>query len=253
MSDLRVTLTSALLAAALTTAGCGDSADSADDGQWLVLTDDPILESAALGVTVTLTPDSAQVFGYNDDGSITFDVEGVVALAGSESRHVAVTEDLENVASGARQTLITEDLATGEVRWFHYDPGDNAVVIGDEYGGVFVFQNPDGTYDVVTSLFDDPVDEADYQFADDGYAAWELVQQYNEFQTTSKFSLLMAYAMAQAPALATRSIQACVYPCNYTRATAPAVCQTFKAFCDCVACHAAGAGENCDLCAPPSR
>ena len=52
--------------------------------------------------------------------------------------------------------------------------------------------------------------------------------------------------MAQAAAPATRGS---VENSWNGPATPPAVCQSFKAFCDCVACYAADSGENCALCA----
>ena len=127
-------------------------------------------------------------------------------------------------------------------------------MVGDFDGGVFVFGNPDGSYDVVTSTFDQPASEDEYQHAEDGIAAWHIVNDYNEFTGGSPHGVLMALAMGHAPSLDARSVNRCTEPnCGEdllsNGADGPIICDLFAELCDCLMCWSFdGTTEACNAC-----
>lgn len=241
----RVVLKVALVAAV----GGGVVACSSDDSKSEAASGDFAI--ASLGLSVTGFDEFAGSLEYLEDGTGELVGDAEVTIEGKGTHTLLVEEYIEPAADGARVTLFVSDDTDGTERFFHYEPGENAVVIGDDKGGVFVFQNPDGTYDVVTGLFDGPESEDDYIHAEDGYAAYQLVKDYNQFTTTSPHAMLMAYALAQNAAPEARVPPMLVNAGDRVKATSPEVCGVFKAFCDCVACDFSGVGSNCDLC--PAR
>ncbi|MEZ4269603.1 MAG: hypothetical protein R3F39_24860 [Myxococcota bacterium] len=222
----------------------GDSKSQAGSGDFAI---------ASLGLSVTGFGEFAGSLEYLDDGTGELVGDAQVTIAGKGTHTVLVEEYIEPAAKGARVTLFVTDETAGTERFFHYEPGDNAVVVGDDKGGVFVFQNPDGSYDVVTGLFDGPESEDVEIHAEDGYAAYQIVKDYNQFTTTTPHAMLMAYAMAQhAGPEARTAIPLLISGGNQVvDATPPEVCGVFKAFCDCVACDFSGVGSDCHLC--PAR
>ncbi|MCO4763324.1 MAG: hypothetical protein KC502_17540 [Myxococcales bacterium] len=238
---MNTTFPTALLIGTLlvATAGCATQEKTADTGQTVSL------DMPAFGLTVTGFEEFAASLEYKADGSVEMVGDASVTIDGLGTHEISVAEFIDPAAKGARETLFVTDETTKTDRFFHYDPGDNAVVVGGAKGGVFVFQNPDGTYDVVEATFDDPPEKDKYTHAPDGYAAYELVKNYKEFSNTSPHAMLMAYALAQHAAPESRGS-----PCGdiCVGATPPQVCGIFKAFCDCVACDFSGLGDNCALC-----
>ena len=160
-------------------------------------------ENTKLGLTISEfeewgNPGDGE-FKVRDDGTFELYGEAKVSIDGLGDRYIAAAMYAEPSQAGDQMTVLTvdEDQEIG-VRFFHYSPSDALLVIGDEEGGVFVFKEDDGTYGVVTSLFDDSLDEASIEIAESGYEAWQLLQQYNEFTATSAHSLLLAYGLVQA-------------------------------------------------------
>ena len=244
---------------ALMALGCDDGADeSAADAAVPPVTDKldtggTYFESLTLGAKVTGLEELGESIEYAPDGSIELDGEAVVEIEGQGKRAVLMLLSFDTVANGGRQTLLTVDLETDEERVMHYEPEDNALVIGDMEGGVFLFGNPDGSYDVVTSLFDEDVDDALFEHAEDGYAAWQLLQEYNQFTSTSNFSLMLAYAAAQRLAPDARGIGELSGPKAVDSPSSPGdpICRAFADLCDCIACQASGKGAACSLCEAP--
>lgn len=245
-SAARTAVVLALGSAGLLACGSDEEQPAPSDVREIVL--DP-----ALGTKVFVK--NLQV-NMPEDGTIELDYDAKVSIEGKGERDVLVFTIVEPLAMGGRQTILTVETSSGAERYFHLESELDAVVVGDELGGVFVFHNPDDSYDVVTAEFDQPASEDQYEHAEDGYAAWQLIQQYNQFTDASAFNLIMAYAAAQMPTFEARQMQECDLPLcigglGGQAASSPPVCQTFQAFCDCVACAAAGAGESCSLCQAP--
>lgn len=229
----------AMLGAAL---GCDSGDEAPVTGRWV----DGTLDIPSLGLSITGFEEFASSAEYLDDGTVELFGDASVTIDGKGTHQVTVAEYVDAVANGARETLFVTDDTDGTERVFHYEPDDNAVVIGDAEGGVFVFQNPDGSYDVVTATFDAPASEDTYVHANDGYEAYQIVKDYNELTTSSPHSILLAYGLALTAAPESRDSGA-----DGTGATPPVVCSVFKAFCDCVACDFSGRGTSCELCSAP--
>lgn len=114
---------------------------------------------------------------------------------------------------------------------------------------MFVYNNEDGTYDVVTLKFDQP--------AADSTAARKLVAKYNEFTESSPHALLVAVALGGGPLLSARIGGTCHVPdcpkgCGtgtVPEADGPVLCETFDRLCTCSICYATGLkGGKCDDC-----
>ena len=209
--------------------------------------------SEELGFSVTEMEEWGESAVVLADGSVELTGTGLVTLPGREAHLVDAIASVEPLAEGARRTLATVDTVTGEERVFHYDLEENAVVVGDFDGGVFVFGNPDGSYDVVTSRFDAPASEDEYEHAADGIAAWHIVNDYNEFTGGSPHGVVMAIAMGQGPSLDARAAWSCVMPDCPTHcgqgAEGPTICDVFDELCTCVMCWAFdGTTDVCNAC-----
>lgn len=266
------------LMGALALVGCGDDTEETTGGDnqepvYQYNTSGVYFSNAALGIEITELEELGKDVQYNADKTLDMEGEALVSIEGLGTRAVGVFMNFESAANGGRNTVFTFDLEDDTERVFHYEPADNAIVIGDADGGVFIFQNPDNTYDVVTSLFDEPEDAALFEHADNGYEAYQILKQYTEVTSTSPFSLALAYAVAQRLSPQARGMKTCEVPnCpdgdeseltarplafgvsaqgfNQTREPLR-VCEMFRDVCDCLACEAVGRGDDCALCAPP--
>ena len=211
------------------------------------------------------------------DGAIEYSGVATVTLRHTEVHRVDALAIVDPLARGGRRMLGTSDLTTGDERVFAFDVEEDAIVFGDFDGGVFVAANGDGTYGVYTGSFVGRIDDDAIQLADDGYEAWKLVQEYNQFSDTSRHALTLAFAMALQPLVPARSLQMCAAPhCGGSSTqvrvfdeSAPGagvsgygvdkstggdpvsgrrICDTFEAFCLCLACEISAERE--DACLP---
>lgn len=189
-----------------------------------------------------------------EDGSIELSGVGLVTIEGRGAHEIDALGHIDPLAVSTSRFLSTIDLDTGVERIFHYDAVDNLLVIGDEEGGVFVFANPDNSYDVFISRFDEPDGREEFIHAEDGFEAWRLLSAYNEFNTASPHSVLMGLAMGTGNLVDARSLSICVNPgCpDGVDADAPPLCASFEAVCQCTACWTTGSTDPmCDACATP--
>ncbi len=208
------------------------------------------LDIPEFGVSITEFEEWGSSARLRPNGTVELEGTALVTIDGMGARDIWTVAIVEPLSEGGRRALATVDESTGASRMYYFDEAENFVSIGDEDGGVLVFGNADGSYDVVTARFDQLGNRDEYEHAEDGIAAWKLVQQYNEFTSTSAYSLVMAYAMGQSPSLAARSMVD--VGGNYgtqLAADGPAVCDIFNALCVCALCSVSTTPEpQCDFC-----
>ncbi len=209
---------------------------------------------ARLGLKITEFEEWSDSAEVDEDGATELFGEALVSIEGREAHRVDAYALIDSVASGARRTFVAKDLEDETERVFHYDPTDNFIVIGDFEGGVFIFGNPDGTYEVVSSIFEEDPNEDEIQTTDDGFEVFRIVSTFNEFRSTSPHSLLMALYMARGPLIEARGgARYCEEPAcgsgGAPSADGPVICQGFPELCDCVGCYTA-AQQGAPHCAP---
>lgn len=242
--------------------GCSDSPEVVDTAipvAFKVDSSGTYFGDAKLGFSVTEFEEWGQSAERLADGAIELTGSAMVNLPGQDSHEIEAIAHIDPVSKGASRFFSTLDTVTNVERVYHYDTNENVVVIGDFDGGVFVYGNPDGSYDVVTSRFDTPASTDEYVRASDGYEAYALVNKYNEFTSGSPHAMLLAVSMGQHKLADARSIGVCINPgCSTGCADAadgPVICELFDELCVCAVCWAfqpalgTEGAEKCDRCA----
>jgi hypothetical protein len=158
-----------------------------------------------------------------------------VRISGVAHRLVGEVED-EPVARGGRQKATITDEDAGQTVVFAYDPSASAITIGVGGDTARIVRNPDSTYVV------------DGKPVATGKAAVRALQANRAYAAASPHAMLLAYDYAQRPNLETRAPICCVNCSGPNVAAAPAVCDVFRDFCDCVACDKTGKGQACEKC-----
>lgn len=217
--------------------------------------------NAKLGLTISNFDDWAKSAEYQSDGSVEMYGEAQVDIKGMGKHTVTAFLHEDSVAQGAGQTLELTDNAIDNLRYYYFDPNNVFISVGDEIGGVMMYANPDGSYDIDTvNDFNDPPSMDQFTHAANGYEAYQTVRDFNQFSDTSPFTMVMAYAMAHGPAVAPRATNWCEEPnCgeDYSDssggvASEGGVCTVFQGFCQCLLCDVVGQAENCDRCPAPT-
>lgn len=205
-----------------------------------------IVISEELGIRISDAAEWGQSPRYLANGSVElFDPSVTVEVDGLGTREMGIYSQFEDERHGGGAYTSVTDVATGESRNVYYMPDYSAIAFGDEVGGVMVMANGDGSYEVVTMVDRSPKSDV-YEHAEDGIAALELVEEYNDFSSLSDFMLITMYAQGQGEGPEFRTPIACS---TGGFARTPAVCTLFKEFCDCTVCSVLGeTGGSCSLC-----
>lgn len=206
------------------------------------------------GLTLTGLEETAE-FELAPNGDLLVEDEFTISVDGLGSRELYMYEEIYSAAEGGGVLLLLEDTATGDYRYFEYNPSDNYLrfsqtAAGDPRTfperGATVQGNADGSYTVWT--FDDSksFDRENEQRAANGYEAMKLVEQYNDFASITPHIMLAAFAFGNTHVPEPRSTADCG---NTEAAARPPVCTLFKEFCECVACSTLGrTAETCAQC-----
>ncbi|MGB1016309.1 MAG: hypothetical protein ACPG4T_19385 [Nannocystaceae bacterium] len=182
------------------------------------------------------------VFDVDSDGTQQLIDDGTIEVEGLGMWEISTMTIIDPAAMGGQTSVFISNTDLTEERYFLYDPVENYITIGDLTKGVSVSKNPDNTYDVWA--FDgDAQDE--HMTVNDGFAALQLVEQYNEFKVISPYILLSAFALAHTSTPEAR-MAAAVGRSNV--ASDMPVCDIFKEFCDCAACLVLDREGACEPC-----
>lgn len=260
---MRVYLLSCLtLVFALAVTGCSeDTSDSGTTPSEAGMGDPVLVEylQTQFGLRMTGFDQNAE-FVVDEHGDAVLESEFTFEVNGLGARKMYLEEVLPAAEEGGGIILGVEDIESGDMRYFDYNPTENYVLFSydteapdapDGYyeRGAAVRANEDGTYTVWyfdESVTGERVDEerVDEVTVANGYEALRIVEQYNEFSTISPHIMLTAVAVGH-----TETPEARIpIDCNDT-APGPPVCSLFKEFCDCVACATiAKGGQDCGLC-----
>jgi len=217
-------------------------------------TETPYYENAELGFEITDFADWSESVTREADGSVHTEATARVWIEGQGTHEVEASMTIASPSQGGEQTVTVHDLDNGDMRWYRHEPDNRALVLGDDDGGVYVFANDDGSFEVVSAGAEDGTPQT---VASDGYAAYRLVAQQMGFDADARFNLVLAYAIAHGPTVETRASGEFGNPPIaagrttfdlVTPGTRAGVCDTFRAICDCLACEYVGQGEGCGQC-----
>ncbi len=184
---------------------------------------------------------SSDRFEIREDGTAVTRGEGTIRVDALGTRALAVDEEVAPQSSGGATTAIIAE-AGGDISYLSYEPMIGRLAFGDLTTEMGIDANPDGTFRVWR--FSDALEADETIATTDGVGSYQHVEANGGLEDDSPYLLLMAVALGHAPVYEAR-----VWVRDGTQAVASSLvaCETFKAFCDCVACHALD-GVGCDAC-----